>query len=346
MTAGWRREPARDLAPARLPLNPEIEEKPPDAAAGGGDAWAEWDLRYLRPQAAGVRESDAVAAIRRELGRQLAARRKAAGYLQRELAVLVGYSRTAIANAETGAARIGRQLWASADQVLGTGELFTRGYDRIQAQIAAESRVDAGRLAPAAEPGEPGPVPAGMESLSASQARQAYLERGWRAEEDARGRLWLVTGTVVDVLEVPRQAGMVAMGWWLYSRGVPDQIRGLPGLPDPAGALAVIGAGAVCYFLTRSGACPWTRRDISAVGAAGPVNPVVVRWHADGGRVPAPPSRLGEGERATWTHVPSMDGQLVSPMALLHLLAQASAATRDGRGLILPGGVRAVPAAT
>jgi hypothetical protein len=31
-------------------------------------------------------------------------------------------------------------------------------------------------------------------------------------------------------------------------------------------------------------------------------------------------------------------------MALLHVLAQAAAATGDGAALILPGGVRAVPA--
>jgi hypothetical protein len=31
-------------------------------------------------------------------------------------------------------------------------------------------------------------------------------------------------------------------------------------------------------------------------------------------------------------------------MALLHLLAQATATTTDGTALILPGGVRAVPA--
>ena len=46
---------------------------------------------------------------------------------------LIGYSRTAIANAETGGARVGRQFWEGADQVLGTGELFVRGYDRIKA---------------------------------------------------------------------------------------------------------------------------------------------------------------------------------------------------------------------
>ena len=69
----------------------------------------------------------------------------------------------------------------------------------------------------------------------------------------------------------------------------------------------------------------------------------MVRWHADGGRVPAPPSLLDDGERANWAHAPSGDGQLASPMALLHVLAETTAATREDAGLLLPGGVRAVP---
>jgi DNA-binding XRE family transcriptional regulator len=292
-----------------------------------------------------MRESDDVAAARRALGRQLAGRRRAAGYLQRELATLVGYSRTAIANAETGATSSARQMWERADQVLGTGELFARGYDRIQAQIAAESRTSIQRRVSAAEPPEPQGAVDGLESLTPAGARRACLERGWPVEEEAGGRLRLVTGTVIDVLEVPRPAGLVAMGWWLYTRGVPDEIRGLPALPDPAGALGVISAGPVCYFLARSGACPWTRRDAGAGLAAGSASPVVVRWHADGGHVPVPPSPLDGSGRAAWAHVPAAGGQLVPAMALLHVLAQAAAATSDGAGLLLPGGVRAVPAA-
>jgi hypothetical protein len=124
---------------------------------------------------------------------------------------------------------------------------------------------------------------------------------------------------------------------------VPDEIRRLPALPDPASALAVISAGPWWYFLAQPGACPWNRHDTGLAGAAGPV---VVRWHAEGGRVPAPPSPLGAGEQAAWAHVPSGEGPLVSPMALLHVLAQAATATSDSGGLMLLGGVRAVPAAT
>jgi transcriptional regulator with XRE-family HTH domain len=284
-----------------------------------------------------VREADEVAALRRGLGRQLAERRKLAGYAQREFGALVGYSRTAVANAEGGHARIGRQFWERADRVLGTGELFARGYDRLQMQVKASARTTAsaalGQVAAGSRPA------LGLEPLTLGSARQLCRDRGWPVEEDRAGRLWLVTGTVIDALEVPRAAGMVAAAWWLYTRGVPDEIRGLPALPDPAVALAVIAAGPRCYFLAPSGACPWTRADLSDDGAR---SVAAVRWHAGGSRVPAPPSPLGRRERAVWAHIPSPDGQLVSPMALLHVLAQAVAATRDPGSLLLPGGVRAV----
>lgn len=292
-----------------------------------------------------MRESEAVAALRRDLGRQLAIRRKAAGYVQRELGVLVGYSRTAIANAETGGTKVGRQLWQRADQVLQTGELFSRGYERIQAQIAAEARADAGRMVAEAGTGEHGRAVSGLESAAVSQAMNAYMERGWPVVgDDQGGRLWLLTGREVDALEVSRQAGILAIGWWLYTRGLADEIRKLPALPDPAGALAAVIAGPRCYFLTQSGMCPWTRRDSGMASQAGQANPAVVRWHAEGGRIPAPPSRLDGGELATWAHAPSGSRPLVSPMALLHVLAQAAAATSGGVGVLLPGGVRAVPA--
>jgi hypothetical protein len=188
-------------------------------------------------------------------------------------------------------------------------------------------------------PGDGGlaPVPPGQ----AGQAGQAYRDRGWPIDYAPGGRVWLLTGTVIDALEVPQLAGMVAAGWWLYTRGVPDPIRGLPALPDPAGALAVISTGTRCYFLARSGTCPWTSPHTGTAEAA---DVAVVRWHATGGRVPAPPSPLENGQQATWAHAPSQGGLLTSPMALLHLLAHATATatTSNGTGLILPSGARAV----
>jgi transcriptional regulator with XRE-family HTH domain len=181
---------------------------------------------------AAVREPDEVAALRRDLGRQLAGRRKAAGLVQRELGVLVGYSRTAVANAETGHAQIGRSLWDRADRVLGTGELFARGFDRVQAQASKAAQASAMlRSAGSGWPTGPAMEPSDPESLTLDQARQACRDRGWPVEEDPDGRLWLATGTAIDALEVPRVAGMVALAWWLYTRGVPDEIRPCPTRP-------------------------------------------------------------------------------------------------------------------
>jgi len=233
-------------------------------------------------------------------------------------------------------------LWERADRVLGTGEMFARGFDRIQAQASVAARAGAAlRPAIGGWPATPAIAPSDPESLMPDEARQACRDRGWPVEEDRDGRLWLVTGTAIDALEVPRVAGMVVLAWWLYTRGVPDEIRALPALPDPAAALAVIAVGPRCYFLARSGACPWTRPDPGSVGA---VDTGAVRWHAGGGRVLAPPSPLADGERTEWAHIPAPGGLLASPMALLHVLAQAVAATRDVGSMLLAGGVRVVPA--
>lgn len=289
-------------------------------------------------------DSEAIAGMRRDLGRQLAAKRNEAGLMQRELGVLMGYSRTAIANAETAATRLGRPFWERADRALGTGETLARGYDRIQAQITAEAQAGDLRQMTAGTSHQSASETQPPQPLTVELAMRGYQERGWPVVQGPGQELWLVTGTAIDALEVPRQAGMVAMGWWLYTRGVPDEIRGLPVLPDPAVALAMITAGSSCYFLTQPGLCPWTRRDIATARLSGPDRPPLVRWHADGGRVPAPPSPLGNGEQASWAHIPSGDGrQLVSPMALLHVLALATAAASRDAELSLPGGVRLVP---
>ena len=140
---------------------------------------------------------------------------------------------------------------------------------------------------------------------------------------------------------------MLAVSLWLYSRGRPDEVRRLPALPHPAQALAVITAGDRCYFLAAAGGCPWTGNEPAPVpgapggGAAG----AVIRWHAGGTRIPAPPSRLPAGEQAAWAHLPSRRVRLAPSIALLGLLDTAAAAARHGQpGLTLPGGIRVIPA--
>lgn len=69
------------------------------------------------------------------LGRQLAERRKAAGHTQASLAPLTFYTRSTVANVESGRQRIGRDFWNRCDAALGTGGSLAAEYDRIFHEI-------------------------------------------------------------------------------------------------------------------------------------------------------------------------------------------------------------------
>jgi len=86
---------------------------------------------------------DASGQRRVALGRQLAAFRGAAGIRQKDLAPLVGYSRSTIANVETGGQNAPRDLWVRCDQVLNTSGVLTASYDRALRLERAERRQDA-----------------------------------------------------------------------------------------------------------------------------------------------------------------------------------------------------------
>ncbi|MBT8223985.1 MAG: helix-turn-helix domain-containing protein [Dactylosporangium sp.] len=65
------------------------------------------------------------------MGRQLAAFREAAGFRQQELANLVCYSRSSIANVEIGRQSAPRTFWQHSDEVLCTGGVLVAGYDAL-----------------------------------------------------------------------------------------------------------------------------------------------------------------------------------------------------------------------
>jgi DNA-binding XRE family transcriptional regulator len=281
-------------------------------------------------------ESETVHAMRIRLGRKLAELRKAKGYTQRSFAPPVGYSRTAVSSAEMGRPDVSRQFFERCDEVLTTGEQLAGEFDRIRARIFAEARETAG-LAKALEKQS-------LEVGTIAGALRAFAEAGWPAGEHD-GRLEVVTGTVVDALEVPRQAGTLALAWWRYTGGLADQVRGLPALPPPEEAAAVVDAGPAFYFLARAGECPWSDPAKTASCPKDIADEGWVRWHANGGRIPVPPGPDSAGLPCRWAQMPAGTPRLASALALLDLLAKAAAVTRHGRSsLHLPGGVLIVPA--
>lgn len=284
--------------------------------------------------------------MRRELGRDLRARRKAAGWTQLELARRTGKSRSTISTIEsaTGGAA-SRAFWQACDEIFGTRGRFARRWDQVDATGAtsrAAGREDPGTRARTVRERNLEALRMLADPRGVPEARDAYARLGWPVTQN-RAVLDLATGTVADALEVPRPAGLLAIMWWLDSRGAADEIRGLPALPPPDQALAVIGAGPRCFFLARGGACPWPGAAPAAEASVGDVP--VIGWHAAGGRVPLPPGPTGDGEHAEWAHLPSRGIRLASPFALLDLLAKAIVALmHQPDGLSLPGGIRAVPA--
>ncbi len=88
-----------------------------------------------------MRDSEAVEKARRALGGELAAYRRAAGYSQAEFAALVDYSRSTIANVETGRQHVPPGFWKRADAALHAGGALTEANDDLEAAADYERRV-------------------------------------------------------------------------------------------------------------------------------------------------------------------------------------------------------------
>ena len=188
--------------------------------------------------------------VRRDLGRRLAAARQAAGLTQRQLAEAVRYSRSTVSNAEIGHPDVARLFWTRCDRVLHAGQAFTPAFDQLKAAERAAARP------PGDRPQAFRQARRALSSAGLAAALTGYRDLGWPAEA-AGERADLLTGDVIDALEVPRHWGMLAVSLWRLSQGRCDLVRCLPALPRPARALAVIAAGHRWYFLAAAGGCPW-----------------------------------------------------------------------------------------
>ena len=235
-----------------------------------------------------------------------------------------------------------RIFWERSDAALGAGASLITRYDRLaQGRVARFPHAAAGT----GGHGE-GAAGRGLNAGVAAEAVAAYRQQGWPVEHEG-GRIELVCGDSVEALEVPRSAGVVAVHWWLHTGGAPDEIRGLPTLPGPQDALAVVAAGDRFLFLVQPGACPWIGPDLAVATPGGGSPGVLVRWHAGGSRIPAPPSRDPRGQRVTWAHPPPGRVRLADPIVLLDLLVKAVALAGHRRHLLtFPGGISVAPAAT
>lgn len=285
----------------------------------------------------GPPDPEVVRWMRRDMGRDLRARREEAGYTQERFADLTGrYGRGTVSHAETGIGDTGREFWVIADRLLGTDGHFAECHDLIREYLGRGKRsavtcdgIDELRCHLVLKSAEPDAALAG------------YRRLGWPVSADG-DRLSLAVGTVADVLEVTRPAGAVAAAWWLETGGAENAARGLAALPAPGMSLAVIDAGERWFFLVSTGSFPW---DVSGRGNTGVAQEgAAVRWHATGSSIPAPPSKAGQAA-ARWAHLPVSALQPAPALAVLDLLGKASAMTCTPGTLRLPGGAVAVPAA-
>lgn len=299
----------------------------------------------------GDRDLGAMELKRKEIGRDLQARRKGLRMKQAEFAArLNGYSRSAVTNAETGSRNLGRGFWTQCDRVCGTGTHFADWYDRIYFGLELKQPADRGSADSRLH------VAAALKAPNVPEAAGAYLRLGWPVTETADGMLAMDTGLTADALEVPAAVGTLAARWWLETDGREDTILGIPALPSAGAHLAAIGTGNQWYFLVRAGHSPW-RALASEIGApertAHPAGPTcagasgrMIVWHAAGSRVPAPPG--APDCQARWEFLPSRSATFCLPPAhaVAHLLGRAAAATApNGSGYVLPGGTLVMPAA-
>jgi hypothetical protein len=289
------------------------------------------------PSGGGAPAPEIVGWMRRDMGRDLARRREDAGLTQEKFADLTSrYGRGTVSHAETGIGDTGREFWVIADRLLGTGSLFAECHDLIR-EYPGQGK----RAAVTCDGIEELQCHLVLKSAQPQVALAGYRRLGWPVRREG-DRLALDTGTVADVLEVTRPAGVVATAWWLETGGAENAARGLAALPAPGMSLAVVDAGECWYFLVSPGNFPW--------GASGGGNTstvlegATVRWHATGSSIPAPPSKAGQAA-ARWAHLPVSALQPAPALAVLDLLGKAAAMTRAPGTLRLPSGAVAVPAA-
>jgi diguanylate cyclase (GGDEF)-like protein len=148
-----------------------------------------------------------IVAARRELGARLATMRTEAGLTQAELARRAGYSRSAIANAESGQA-MSASFWARVDRALGAAGELVAACNRIEASVAAARR---------------------------QADRQAWMERDEAAGPGVAGAIPEAGGRAVQDSACPRCGLALMVTTQVIATVIPQITEADPGsaLPDP-----------------------------------------------------------------------------------------------------------------
>ncbi len=149
-------------------------------------------------------------------------------------------------------------------------------------------------------------------------AAREFTVHGWPVIEQSATELLLVTGTALDVLEVPAAVG----------RGICAQLRAV----DAVAAVAATPTGSWWYPIATGAVLPADLRDADGVVL-----------HTGGAFVLAPPSQVPDG----WVHwrvAPALTGYRVLPVDLIIPAATESARWRADRGRH-PGAQRPAAAA-
>jgi transcriptional regulator with XRE-family HTH domain len=196
-----------------------------------------------------VREPEAVAEARRALGAELAAYRRAAGCTQAGLAELTKYSRSTIANVETGRQHVPRDLWERADTALRTGGVLASAHDDIEPAARRELRAAArgastARKARAAQHYQASPPGSPSLSLSVSDSYAAAVPRGMNGSPRGLHDLARLRSMRQHLKSIDNAHGggaALPMASWYLRQEVTPLLDGHHGHPANRGLIEVVG---------------------------------------------------------------------------------------------------------
>ena len=240
-----------------------------------------------------MEESGGIERLRASLGRQLRERRQRAGLTQRELADVIGYSRSAVASAETAYQHVAADFWARCDRHLGADsalvDLHRQVSDLRRARTAGRERAERARrdglanggpgagaasgAGPADQPADP-PAPVGADQqlgLLRRSLRRPPLDPGaldrWeiatrRLEEEVAGA---EDGRSAERAQRLDQQLAEVVGWLDRPQPAGERAR----LCAVVARLAGLRASGLLEASDRAGAAAWLTVALDAAREAG-----------------------------------------------------------------------------